>query len=150
MRRNSHLEWMTKYQRGYIEIHGYNSGERVLSKRVGTTGAPADIKLKPDRIRINTDRRDVSLVTLEVVDDKGRVVPRANEQITLSVTNGRIIGVCNGDPSCRVSENRTTYPVFNGLVMLFVKAGKKAGPIILTAEGAGLKPSIIAIDAEAD
>ena len=36
-------------------------------------------------------------------------------------------------------ENQTTYPVFNGLLMVFVQAGSSAGPINLKAESRGLK-----------
>ena len=52
---------------------------------------------------------------------------------------GEIIGICNGDPACHVNEDQTTYPAFNGLLMVYVKAGFIDGPITLKAQAQGLK-----------
>ena len=148
MPRNSHLEWTAEYEPGYIEVKGYNDGKVVDTKRVETTGEPAAIRLKPDRTEILADNRDVSLVTVEVVDDKGRVVPTASNEISFSVSdNGKIIGVCNGDPGCHIPGNATTYPVFNGLLMVFVESGWNAGPVVLEGRSKGLRTGSVVIEA---
>ena len=147
--RNSRLRWNVKYEPGFIEVRGFNKGNLVATDRRETTGNAVAIRLKPDRTKIKADNQDVSLVTLEIVDDKGQVVPTANNEINLSITkNGKIIGVCNGDPSCQVLENQTTYPVFSGLMMVFVQSGWNAGPITLKAEANGLKKAEVIIEAE--
>ena len=148
--RNSRARWNVEFQPGFIEARGYNNGKLVAKHRRQTTGKVAAIRLKPDRTKIKAGNQDVSLVTVEVVDDKGRIVPTANNEITLTIcNNGRIIGVCNGDPSCHVLENQTTYPVFNGLMMVFVQSGWNTGPITLKAEAKGLEKAQVSIEAEA-
>ena len=144
--RNSHLEWKVKYEPGQIEVRGYNRGRQVATKRVETAGKATGIRLKPDRTRIKADNQDVSLVTLEVVDERGRMVPTANHEINFRITGGRMIGVCNGDPACKVLENRTTFPAFNGLMMALVQSNRKAGKVTLQASSAGLEPARAVID----
>jgi len=78
------------------------------------------------------------------------MVPTANNDITFAISdNGKIIGVCNGDPACHVPENQTTYPAFNGLLMVYVQSGFKPGPIALKAQAPGLQPAEVVIKAEA-
>ena len=46
------------------------------------------------------DGKDVSVINISVVDNRGREVPDANNMIRFSISgNGKIIGVGNGDPS---------------------------------------------------
>jgi beta-galactosidase len=150
MPRNSHLEWKVKYEPGYIELRGYNSGWLVATDRKETTGKAVAIRLKPDREKIKADNHDVSQVTVEIIDKKGRMVPTANNEITFSVNdNGKVIGACNGDPACHVPESQTIYPAFNGLLMVYVQSGFEAGEITLKAEAQGLKKAEVTIEAEA-
>ena len=149
MPRNSHLEWKVKYEPGYIEVRGYNAGQLVATKRQETTGEAVAIRLKPDKTKIKADNQDVSQVTVEIVDEKGRIVPTANNEITFSVSdNGKIIGACNGDPACHVPESQPTYPAFNGLLMVYVKSGFTPGPITLKAKAEGLKTAEATIEAK--
>ncbi len=149
MPRNSHLEWMAEYEPGNIELKGYKDGKLVATKKVETTGEPSAIRLKPDRADIKADNRDVSLVTVEVVDDKGRAVPTASNEISFRIIGqGKIIGVCNGDPGCHIPEKETTYPLFNGLLMVFVQSGWDAGEIILEAQSKGLRTANLVIEAQ--
>ena len=139
MPRNSHLEWAAAYEPGVIEARGYNDGELVATERVETTGKPAAIRLRPERTTLDADNQDVSAVAVEVIDEDGRVVPTGGNEIAFSLTgSGRIIGVCNGDPACKITEDQTTYPAFNGLLMLYVQAGWEAGPIRVEAAAQGL------------
>lgn len=101
LKRTETLKWMVPYQPGTLSAKGYRDGKLVAETKVETTGAPAAVRLIPDRAVINADGEDVSVVTVEVVDAKGRVVPVADNLIDFDLDGpGRIIGVGNGDPSC--------------------------------------------------
>ena len=150
MPRNSHLEWKVKYEPGCIEVRGYNGGKLVATARQETTGDTTAVKLKPDRVKIKADNHDISQVTVAIVDEKGRIVPTANNEVTFTISgNGKIISVCNGDPACHVPESETTYPLFNGLMMVYVQSGWEAGTITLKAEAQGLKTAEVTIEAQA-
>lgn len=87
--RDGHLAWQVPYQPGAIEARGYQAGRLVLTARRETTGAPAAIRLRPDRARIAADGEDVSVVVAEVVDAQGRVVPYAANQISFVIAGGK-------------------------------------------------------------
>ncbi len=100
MARNSHLEWMVKYEHGTLLARGYNDGKEVLTDKLETTGDPAAVELMPGRPDLNADGEDVSVITVLANDAQGRPVPTADNKITFQLTGpGRIIGVGNGDPS---------------------------------------------------
>ena len=77
-----HVEWdNVPYAPGTLQAIGYNNGVAVITNTVVTTGAPAAIALLPDRNTILADGRDVSVVTVAVLDAQGRVVPTATNLI---------------------------------------------------------------------
>ncbi len=106
MPRLGHLDWQVTYQPGVLSAKGYDTaGKKVSETTVETTGAPAAIRLVPDRSSINADGEDVSVISVEIVDERGRVVPTAGNAVTFSLTGpGRIIGVGNGDPTCHEAD----------------------------------------------
>jgi beta-galactosidase len=101
MPRNSHLRWKVKYAPGVLSTKGFKGGQLVAEERVETVGAPATLKLTPDRPSIDADGQDASLIRVAVVDAQGRVVPVADNLVRFELSGpGKIIGVGNGDPSC--------------------------------------------------
>ncbi|MBI3766649.1 MAG: DUF4982 domain-containing protein [Ignavibacteriales bacterium] len=101
MPKNSHLQWNVRYAAGMLSAKGFKGDKIISEEKIETTGAPAGIKLIPDRSVINADGEDLSIVTVAVVDSKGRVVPTANNHINFELSGpGKIIGVGNGDPIC--------------------------------------------------
>ena len=98
--KNSHLEWMINYEPGVLTAQGYKNGRQILTEKIETTGEPVSVKVIPDRSAIQANGEDVSVVTVQVLDSKGRIVPTSGSEITFSIQGqGKIIGVGNGDPS---------------------------------------------------
>jgi len=108
MPRNSHLQWNVQYAPGALSAKGYNGGKLVGETKVETAGAPAEIQLTPDRVKIHADGEDCSVVTVSIVDSQGRIVPTVNNLVHFELIGpGRIIGVGNGDPACHEPD---VYP----------------------------------------
>src|SRR6185369_17263289 len=113
------------------------------------TGAPAAIVLTCGRTRINADRVDISMIKVSVVDDQGRPVPTADNQLAFTLAGpGKIIGVGNGDPSSHESDKDPSRKLFNGLAQVIVQAGDTTGEFKLTASCEGLKPATISIQTQ--
>ena len=90
------------------------------------------------------------MITVEVQDAKGRIMPIASNLVTFAITGGgRLIGVGNGDPSCHESDKGNERSAFNGLCMAFVQALQQAGEITVAATSPGLESSSLAIQCEA-
>ena len=141
MPKDGHLSWTAVYKPGYIEARGFNSkGRRVKTERIETTGSAERIAIQADRTTLKADGQDVSIVTIDLRDRRGRVVPDACEEVQLEVSGPvRILGVGNGDPAWQAQEQPTerdsrTFSVrtFNGLAQVILQATREAGAATLT------------------
>ncbi len=144
---NSHLEWKVPYAPGTLLAKGYRGSQEMAQVKVETTGAAARIKLLPDRSAIQADGEDVSMVTVEVVDAQGRVVPAAENEVSFAIEGGKILGVGSGDPSSHEPDKAGQRKVFNGLAQVIVQSMKKPGDIMLSATSPGLQPADVKIQA---
>lgn len=112
MKHDSELKWKVPYAPGTLLAQGFKNGNVVIETQVETTGAPAAVRLTPDRATINADGEDISVITVAVTDAQGRVVPIADNAISFTLDGpGRIIGVGNGDPSCHEPDTFVADPV---------------------------------------
>ena len=150
MPRNGHLKWTAKYKPGKVEAIGYKGGKRVLTQTVETTGAPAKLSLSSDKSVLQG--RDVAVITVSVLDSKGRQVPDACPMLRFSIEgSGRILGAGNGDPSYlgpeHCKDGKTfAYPAFNGLCSIIVRSdGEEETTVTVSADG--LAPASIAFGA---
>ena len=155
MTRDSHLYWAVKYEPGMMEARGSKGGRVVLTERRETTGEPVKMLLRPNRNEVAADGEDVVSFAVEVQDAKGRMVPTASNKIDFRLTGaGRILGVGNGDPSCReddrpASMRAASRSAFNGLCMVFVQSTKEAGEVQMEASAVGLQTARVSIPSRA-
>lgn len=147
MPHDGHLSWSATYAPGSLKAVGYKAGKKVLTETVATTGEPAQLRLSAERTSIAADGRDVSVLTVEVLDKKGRRVPTACVPVSIALDgNARIIGVGNGDPAfhgqqhpASTADARTfSVPTFNGLAQIIIQAEETEGPVNVTIASAGL------------
>ncbi len=140
-----HLEWKVKYAPGKLVAKGVRKGQSIEDVRE-TTGAPVAIRLTADRTQLTADNADLAVVTVEVLDAQGRVVPVADDMITFSLAGpAKLIGVGNGDPSCHEPDKADNRSAFNGLAQVLVQTTATAGEIMLKAESPDLKTASITL-----
>ena len=117
--------------------------------RVETTGDPAALRLKTDRVVLAADSEDLSVIEVDVIDAEGRVVPTAGNRVSFSVEGpGRVAGVGNGDPGDHDPDKALSRRAFNGKCMVLVGAIDQPGPIELRATADGLKPATLKLQAD--
>lgn len=154
MPRGGHLSWDAVYRPGTLKAVGYRNGKKILTKEVHTSGEPAAVALSADRTAINADGTDLAVVTVEVLDSKGRPVPDACIPLRFSLAGeGTILGAGNGNPAFLIAErpapgeDRTHFslPSFNGLAQILVRASEIPGEAVLSVEGEGIKTNSIKI-----
>src|SRR5207248_657155 len=76
-----HVEWKVRYQPGVIEARGRRNGKVVLTERHETTGPARSIRLSADRRMIDADGQDLAMLTVEILDARGRPIPTANHKL---------------------------------------------------------------------
>ena len=146
--RYSHVAWNVPYAPGALEARGLRNGQLVLTATRETTGPAAAIRLRADRDSIAADGEDVSVIEVQVVDGRGRLVPTADQAITFHVAgSGRILGVGNGDPSSHESDKADSRRAFGGLCMAIVQSTFEAGEILVEASSPGLDGATMVIRA---
>ena len=98
------------------------------------------IVLKPDRKTIKADGKDLSFVTVSVVDKNGNACPTATNQLKFKVTgNGTYRAACNGDATSLELFHLPTMKLFSGKLVVLVQSNNREGEIILRVTGKGLK-----------
>jgi len=129
-----HLEWKVKYEAGAIEARGSKDGKVISIEKRETTDDPVSIRLTADRTEIDADGEDIAVLKVEVLDQRGRSVPTANNKIGFKVSgNGALIGVGNGNPNCQESDKEPRRSLFNGLAQVIVQSTMEPGSIEIEA-----------------
>ncbi|SHN37265.1 beta-galactosidase [Mucilaginibacter sp. OK098] len=141
-----HVMWRLKYEPGTLKAVSRKNGKIVLTQEIHTAGKPAKIELIADRKNIKADGKDLSFITVKILDKEGNVVPDAANLVKLKI-NGEafIAGVDNGDPVSHDSFKVDYRKAFNGLALAIVQAKEKAGNITFTASSKGLQSATILI-----
>jgi beta-galactosidase len=139
------LRWLdVPYQPGELKAIAYQNGRQLGTTHMRTAGAPATLRLTPDRTSLKANGDDLSFVLVEAVDEDGNLCPLAMSQVTFELAGpARIAGVGNGDHhfpaefvSCRVA-------LFYGKAMLIVRTSDgQPGTIQITATAAGLRKTV--------
>jgi len=134
------------YTPGKLTAVGITDGREVASQALETVGAPVGLRLTPDRATIATHPGDLSFVTVEVIDDQGRVHPTADPTVYFTVVGaGTLAAVGNGNP---VSEERYRGNVrraYRGSCLAVVQTNGAPGTITLRAQADGLATTEVTV-----
>ncbi|WDF54555.1 beta-galactosidase GalB [Mucilaginibacter sp. KACC 22063] len=141
-----HVMWRLKFEPGTLKAVSRLNGKTVLTRTINTAGKPAKIELTADRSTIKADGKDLSFVTVKVLDKDGNLVPDAEDKLTFKL-NGQafIAGVDNGDPVSHDPFKASWRKAFHGLALAIIQAKYKPGVATLTATGAGLQTANLKI-----
>jgi beta-galactosidase len=141
-----HIMWRVKYEPGTLKAISRKNGKVVLTREIHTTGAPAKIELIADRKSIKADGKDLSFITVKILDKNGNVVPNANNLVNFKLNGeGFIAGVDNGDEVSHDPFKVNYRKAFNGLALAIIQAKEKAGNITFTATSQGLQGATLVL-----
>ena len=143
------LRWNdVTYQPGELKVVAYDcDGNEVAQKSLKTAGKPHKLLLEADRTTLAADGKDLSFVTVSVVDKDGNLCSNAQHQLKFDVKGcGRFKGVCNGDPSSLESFVLSTMKAFNGQLVVVLQSSEQAGDVQLKVSGGGLQSQTTRIE----
>ncbi|MCX2452491.1 DUF4982 domain-containing protein [Pedobacter sp. PLR] len=145
-----HVVWKVKYEPGTIKAISRKDGKTVLEKEISTAGKAAKIELLADRNEIAADGKDLSFVTVRILDAQGNVLPDADHLVQFKLEGeGTIAGVDNGFQASLEPFKADYRKAYRGLCLAIIQAKNKAGTLKLTATAAGLQSSAISISVKA-
>ena len=145
------LMWMdTVYEPGTVKVVAYDAdGNIAAQKEMHTAGKPYGIELEADRTTIKADGKDLSFITVKIVDKDGNLCPTAANEVTFKVKGaGSYCAGANGDPVSLESFQEPHMKVFSGMMTAIVSSSEEPGEIVLEASSKGLKKAMIIISTE--
>lgn len=143
------LRWENvKYEPGEIKVVAYKDGNQWAEQVVRTTGEPAGLELLADRNEIEADGKDLSFITIKVIDENGLMVPTATNKIEFEVEEpGEIVATDNGDPTDFNPLQSHHRNAFSGMALVIIRSMEGSqGTIKVKAESEGLSKAQIVIN----
>lgn len=144
-----HVMWRVAYEPGTLKAVSRKEGKEVKTAIEKTSGSPAKIILSADRDNIHADGKDLSFITVKIVDSNGVMVSHADNLIHFKIEGpGTMAGVDNGSQTDLDPFKADFRHAFNGMALAVIRSKNKAGTITLTATSENLKPATIEIKTE--
>lgn len=141
-----HVQWRVKYEPGTLKAVSRKNGKTVLTKIIKTAGEPARLEIVPDRRILHADGKDLSFVTVRILDKNGNLVPEADNKITVEIVGeGVLAGMDNGYPASMESFKAVSHKAYNGLCLAIIQSKNKAGNIKVNITSPGLPTANVVI-----
>jgi beta-galactosidase len=127
------------YEPGTLQAVGYTGGQQEATCQIRTAGAPAQIRLRPDRNPIRAAAGDLCYVTVEIVDQEGRLHPAAEDNVLFTVKGeGAIAALGSGNPVSTEPYVGNQRKAYRGRCLVVIRPNGVPGEILLRAQADGL------------
>ena len=144
-----HLKWRVPFSPGLVSAIAIFADGSQKVQEVRTAGKPHSIRLSPDRSTIAADGKDLSFVTVTILDKQGVVVPYANNLVNFQIEgNGFIAGVDNGNPISHEPFKANFRRAFNGKCLVVIQSDGTPGRVNLHATADGLLGALVVINSK--
>ncbi|MXV49561.1 DUF4982 domain-containing protein [Pedobacter sp. HMF7647] len=142
-----HIQWRVNFEPGTLKAISRKDGKIVLEREIHTAGKASSINLTADRKTISADGEDLSFVTVNIVDERGNLVPDADNLVTFKIKgDAKIAGVDNGLQTSMEPFKANDRKAFNGKCLAVIQSGKTPGKVTLVASSVGLPDAELVID----
>lgn len=129
-----HIMWRVPFETGTLKAVSRKDGKIVLEKEIHTAGNPSKLELLAHKETIKNDYYDLVYITVNVLDNEGDLVPKAENLMQFEVSGGgEIVGVDNGYQANLSSFKAKSIKAYNGKCVVIVQSNGKAENITLKA-----------------
>ena len=117
------------FEAGVVEVVGKRNGE-ILHDELRTSGKTCEVRVSEELSAQSGD--DIAIYEIDAYDENGLFCPLASERVALTVENGQLVGVGNGNPADLGYEQKpleeetvriTTFNYEKGLYSVPLKVG---------------------------
>ena len=138
------------YEPGELKAVAYKDGNKWAEEVVFTTEEPFSLQMIADRSRIVANGKDLSFISVKVIDSEGRIVPDAVVPVNFTIEGlGDIVATDNGNAIDMTPFHSTKRDTFSGQCLVIVRGNRgNPGEITIKAESQGLKESSITLITE--
>lgn len=146
--RRYRLMWMdTKYEPGEVKVVAYDAEGRPAEEQiVRTAGKPHHLELVADRSSIAADGKDISFVTVRVVDKDGNLIPDDARLLKFAVSGAaQFRAAASGNPASLDAFHLPQHHAFSGQLVVLVQSTTKGGAATLRVSAKGLPTASLQI-----
>lgn len=137
------------YSPGTLKAVGVRGGKAVAQSILETTGKPVRLKLTADRTVLSADGQDLAFVTVEALDEKGRLQVNDDEIVHFTVSGtGTLAAVGNGDGQSQDPYSGDMCGLFHGRALVVLRTSRDEGQIKLTAKADSLTETSIVVESK--
>jgi beta-galactosidase len=141
-------EFETDYVPGEIVAVAYTDGKETGRTVLKSAESTVNLRVEVDRSEIEANDRDLSFITVSLVDDKGVLKPLADRKVTVKVDgSGLLQGFGSGNPKPEGNFFDTTQTTFDGKVLAVIRP-TSSGIINVTFEAEGCKTQTVQINSK--
>ncbi|MCB2408852.1 beta-galactosidase GalB [Hymenobacter lucidus] len=141
-----HVFWRVPYAPGTLQAVSRKGGQTVLTRTINTAGPAAKIELTADRSKLQADGKDLSFLTVRVLDAAGNLVPNAPNLVKFAVSGpGFVAGVDNGYQASLEPFKADSRKAYNGMCLAIIQTSEKGGTITVQATAEGLAPATVTL-----
>lgn len=134
------------YEAGTLKAEGICDGKVMETSILKTSGKPFALRLSTDKSNLNSDKDNLSFITIEVIDKEGNVVPMANNIINVTVSgNADLKALGNADIKDNDPYFDTSHKVWNGRALAIVSGKGTKGKAIVKVSSPGLKAQSLSL-----
>lgn len=132
------------YAPGTLEAVSVDAnGTEISREKLVTCGAPAKLRLTPEKTELAADGCSLSYVAVDVLDADDQLVTDAAVKLQADVCGaGFLAGFGSANPKTDENYTTGTFTTYRGRVMAVIRSGYETGTITLKVEGEGLSQSV--------
>ena len=140
-------EFEATYEPGKIEAISYADGKEVSRDLICTSGQATQIKLSCSKKSLLADGHDVAFVMIDVIDDKGQLVPDAEIKLSAKVEGaGSLAGFGSGNPITDEDYTDNQTVSYRGHACAVLRSGYDNGKTSLTISAPGMEDKTITLE----
>lgn len=143
-----HVSWRVSFVPGTLKAVSRKNGKIVQVREIRTAGAAAHIELVSDKKYIRANGKDLSFITVRLLDRAGNLVTGSDKMLRFTVTGAaQLAGTDNGYPADTLSLKSGNRKSWKGQALAILQNNGKKGNITLTVSAGGLGKASITLKA---
>lgn len=143
-----HISWRVPFVPGTLKAISRKNGKIVQAREIRTAGAAARIELLSDKRTIRANGKDLSFITVRILDRSGNLVTGSDKMLSFTVSGAaQLTGTDNGYPADTLSLKSGNRKSWKGQALAILQNNGKKGNITLTVSAGGLGKTSITLKA---
>lgn len=139
--------WRVPFAPGELRAAAYEADGTLLAEATRITpGDGVRIRLSAEDEALRADGRDMTFITIEMLDAQGHAVENAVDRVQVQVTGqGMLLGLDNGDSTDTDAYQTTSRRLFSGKLLAVVGAGTETGTVRVAVTSPGKKSAVLTL-----